>query len=219
MNFQTLLLRVFIEAPPILFAITAHEMAHAFAACRFGDTTALRAGRLSLNPLRHIDVFGTFILPMALLCMNLPGFGWAKPVPVDLSRLRRPKQAMLMVAAAGPASNALMALAWTGSFKLAAILPYRLPAAALESMAVTGIGINLMLMTLNLLPLPPLDGGRIAVCLLPARFAMKLERMEPFGFFILIGLLSFGFLDRVLLPMVEVQAGFLFRIFNLEILF
>ncbi|MDR1162901.1 MAG: site-2 protease family protein [Candidatus Accumulibacter sp.] len=215
MDFQGLLFKICTMAPPIVLAITVHEAAHAYAAYRLGDTTAQRAGRLSLNPLRHVDLFGTVLVPAALLSMNLPGFGWAKPVPIDPGRLRDPKRDVFWVAAAGPASNALMAILWTALFKLVFNPADDVPMTALESMFWIGIGINLALMTFNLLPLPPLDGGRIAMSLLPVPWARKLGRVEPFGFLVLLGLLYFGFLDRVLSPLLEIQVGFLFRIFRM----
>jgi Zn-dependent protease len=239
MDVKELLWRVCTEAPPIVFAITVHETAHGYAALWFGDTTAQRAGRLSLNPLRHVDLFGTLLLPAVLLFMGLPAFGWAKPVPVEPCHLRR--RDMLWVSSAGPASNALMAILWAALFKLAGAFqssaflgagfgdegrmlfkflasPESLPIYALESMALTGIGINLLLMTFNLIPLPPLDGGRIAASLLPAPLAVRFSRIEPFGLLILIGVLFSGVLDRILFPLVGAQFGLLFRIFNLETL-
>ncbi|MDR1276738.1 MAG: site-2 protease family protein [Candidatus Accumulibacter sp.] len=215
MDFQRLLFRICTEALPIVLAITVHEAAHAYAAYRLGDTTAQRAGRLSLNPLRHVDLFGTLLVPAVLLSMNLPGFGWAKPVPIDPSRLRNPRRDVLWVAAAGPASNVLMAILWTALLKLVFTPADGVPMTALESMFWTGVVINLALMTFNLLPLPPLDGGRIAMSLLPLPLARKLGRVEPFGFLVLLGLLYFGFLDRILSPLLEIQVGFLSRIFHL----
>jgi Zn-dependent protease len=214
MDFQRLLFRIFTEAPPIILAITVHEAAHAYAAYHFGDTTARCAGRLSLNPFRHIDIRGTLLIPAVLLFLGLPAFGWAKPVPVDAYRLGRTKNALLIVAAAGPSSNALMAILWAALFRLTAHSPDSLLFSALKLMALTGIGINLILMTFNLIPLPPLDGGRIVANLLPARSATWFSRIEPFGFVILILLLVSGALDRLLLPLVALQFDFLFRIFN-----
>jgi Zn-dependent protease len=196
-----------IWALPVLFAITLHEAAHGYVARKFGDPTAWLAGRVSLNPLRHIDPVGTVLVPaLFLLAGSLMGgqpflFGWAKPVPVNFSRLRRPKQDMLWVAAAGPGVNFLMALGWALIFKLALIMPETAYTAPLGQMADAGIQINIMLMVINLVPIPPLDGGRIAVSLLPLRSAISYSRIEPYGFFILIFLLYTHLLDFLLWPM------------------
>jgi Zn-dependent protease len=194
MEYLYLLMLYVIAALPILLAITLHEAAHAYAARHFGDPTAAQAGRISLNPLRHIDLFGTILLP--LLCQLFAGvaFGYAKPVPVDFSRLRRPKRDMLWVAAAGPGANLVMALAWAMLYRLAIFFPFPL----LKTMSGFGITINLILMFLNLLPLPPLDGGRIVISLLPLSLAQRFARIEPFGFLILILMLASGVLQDIL---------------------
>jgi len=203
MNFiQTLA----ISALPVIFAITLHEAAHGYAARHFGDPTAWQMGRISLNPLRHVDLVGTIIVPAVILILSTLGggsgmlFGWAKPVPVNFGNLRRPKQDMLWVAAAGPGANLVMALAWAFVAKLAMVMPetaYTLP---LIKMADVGISINGILMVLNLLPLPPLDGGRIMVSLLPHRAAWKFSQLERWGFPILLALLYFRVLDAILRP-------------------
>jgi Zn-dependent protease len=191
-----------ISALPVIFAITLHEAAHGYAARHFGDPTAWLAGRISINPLRHVDLVGTIIVP-AIVSL-LPGgflFGWAKPVPVDFSRLRRPKQDMLWVAAAGPAANLLMALGWGLLLKLAVTMPVHQYTQAMAEMARIGIQINGILLVLNLVPLPPLDGGRIAVSLLPARQAWQFARVEPYGLVILLVLLFTGMLETLLGPL------------------
>ena len=169
-----------IAAIPVIFAITLHEAAHGYVARHFGDQTAWLAGRVSLNPLRHIDLVGTIILPISILLLSTGGFlfGWAKPVPVDFGRLHRPKRDMLWVAAAGPASNLLMAVLWAGVTKLAWVLPLNYYTLPMARMAEIGIAVNLALMVLNLLPLPPLDGGRIAVSLLPHRLSWRFAQLE-----------------------------------------
>lgn len=197
-----------IWALPVILAITLHEAAHGYVARHFGDPTAYLAGRISLNPLRHIDAFGTLILPAIILATSslLGGspilFGWAKPVPVDFSRLRNPKADMLWVAAAGPGANLLMAAAWALLLKLGMTMvpenPYATP---LMRMSDAGIQINSVLMLLNMLPIPPLDGGRIAVSLLPHHLAWKFARLEPFGFPILLLLLFTGLLGAILWPL------------------
>lgn len=191
-----------ISALPVIFAITLHEAAHGYVARHFGDLTAWQQGRISLNPLRHIDAVGTIIIPATTLLLGGFLFGWAKPVPVDFSRLRHPKQDMFWVAAAGPAANLFMALCWALLMKLALATPDFAYAEALAEMSRVGIGINAVLLILNLLPLPPLDGGRIAVSLLPPRAAWKLSRIEPYGLIILLALLFTHVLDMVLWPMV-----------------
>ncbi|CAG0124208.1 Putative zinc metalloprotease Rip2 [Rhodocyclaceae bacterium] len=186
MQFDQLMQTIAIAAIPILFAITLHEAAHGYVARHFGDMTAFQQGRISLNPLRHIDPVGTILLPLLTLWMGGILFGWAKPVPVNFAALRHPKQDMLWVALAGPASNLFMALCWAVVAKLAWMFPSSYFAEPMLEMARIGININVVLMVLNLLPLPPLDGGRIAVSLLPHRPAYKLSLIEPYGMFILI---------------------------------
>ena len=188
MNFDALIQTIAIAAIPVLFAITLHEAAHGYVARHFGDMTAFQQGRISLNPLRHIDPLGTILLPLMTLWLGGILFGWAKPVPVNFSALRRPKQDMLWVALAGPASNLLMALFWGIWAKVAWLSPDSYFAEPLLEMAQIGIKINIILFVLNLLPLPPLDGGRIAISMLPHRWAMRLAGIEPYGMFILIGL-------------------------------
>ncbi len=198
----SLIQKIIIYAPPVIFAITVHEAAHGYAAKYFGDMTAYQAGRISLNPLKHIDPFGTILLPAMTILLGGILFGWAKPVPVNFSRLRHPKKDMLWVAAAGPASNFVMALFWALVFKLTMGSPSFM-AEPLSLMAKAGIGINIVLMVLNLLPLPPLDGGRIAVSLLPMHLARPFAQIERFGFIILLVLLFTGVLSRILDPFIN----------------
>src|SRR5574340_948558 len=186
MNIDALIQTIALAAIPVLFAITLHEAAHGYAARHFGDLTAYAQGRISLNPLRHIDPVGTILLPLLTLFVGGILFGWAKPAPVNFAALRRPKQDMFWVALAGPASNLAMALFWAVMMKLALMNPENYFAEPLIGMADIGVTINAILLVLNLLPLPPLDGGRIAVSLLPYRQAYKLSKIEPYGMFILI---------------------------------
>jgi len=194
---------------PVLFAITLHEAAHGYVARHFGDMTAYAQGRISLNPLRHVDLVGTIIVPIAILAAaKLVGgagllFGWAKPVPVNYSALRRPKQNMMWVAAAGPLANLAMALAWALLLKLTDALPLGGFTATLRLVCVAGIQVNVVLMVLNLLPILPLDGGRILASLLPHRMAWQYARLEPWGFPILLLLLFSGYLGVLLRPVVE----------------
>ena len=203
MNTGQLIQTIAIAAIPVLFAITLHEAAHGYVARHFGDMTAYQQGRISLNPLRHIDPVGTILFPLLTLWLGGILFGWAKPVPVNFSALRRPKQDMLWVAIAGPASNLVMALGWALLYKMAWLFPGSYFAEPLLSMASIGININVILMMLNLLPLPPLDGGRVAVSLLPHRQAYQLSRVEPYGIFILIFLVISGMLGLIFLPLVS----------------
>jgi Zn-dependent protease len=194
-----------IYAIPVILAITLHEAAHGYVARHFGDMTAYLEGRVSLNPLRHIDPFGTVALPLILLALTkLFGggiiFGWAKPVPVNFAKLRHPKRDMLWVAAAGPLSNLVMALIWALLLKLGLSVPGSYFALPLALMGAAGVFFNIIIMVLNLVPLPPLDGGRILVSLLPHRLAWRVARIEPYGFLILIVLLFTGVLGAMLWP-------------------
>lgn len=213
-HFQTLgtVQKIVVSALPIIFAITVHEAAHGFAARYFGDMTAARLGRISLNPIRHIDLFGTLLLPALTLILGGILFGWAKPVPVNFAQLRHPKQDMLWVAAAGPGANLLMALLWAIVIKIAVLLPDSL-ALPLSLMGAVGIMINTVLMVLNLLPLPPLDGGRIAVSLLPGPLAVKFARVEPYGFIVLIILLATGVLSVLMQPLILLTLSLINQIF------
>ncbi len=190
-----------VYALPIIFAITLHEAAHAYAARYFGDLTAYAQGRMSLNPVRHIDPVGTIAIPLVLALLSSPFlFGYAKPVPVDFSRLRRPKRDMLWVALAGPAANLAMALGWMALYLV-------MDAAGLDEVyffevARAGIVVNLVLFAFNLFPLPPLDGGRIMTSLLPNRFAFPFARLEPYGFFIVLGLALLNLLKYWMIPVV-----------------
>ena len=198
---------------PVLLAITAHEAAHGYAAKHFGDKTAYFLGRITLNPIKHIDPVGTVVIPGMLLLLSAPFlFGWAKPVPVNFSNLNNPKKDMMWVALAGPASNLVMAIIWAiilGLFKSSGA-SYAL---FVIGMAQVGIMINLVLMLLNLLPIPPLDGGRMAVSLLPSPWSYKLASIERYGMFILIFLIVSGLLSAILLPLLRFFQGTLIGIF------
>jgi len=212
----TLIQKIAVFAIPVIFAITLHEAAHGYIAMKFGDKTAWMLGRVTANPFKHIDPVGTIGLPLFLILMSkLSGgplflFGWAKPVPVNFSALRRPKRDMLWVAAAGPGANLLMALFWGAMIQLGAMLGESL-GLPLMLMGAAGILINAMLAALKLLPVPPLDGGRIAVSLLPYGPASMLARVEPYGIFILIALMFTGVLGTLMWPLIGL-------IFSLSIL-
>jgi Zn-dependent protease len=203
MQTDQLIQTITLAAIPVLFAITLHEAAHGYVARHFGDMTAYQQGRISLNPMRHIDPVGTILLPLLTLIFGGVLFGWAKPVPVNFAALRRPKQDMLWVAIAGPASNLVMALGWALFYKFAWLNPTSYFAEAMMGMAEWGIKINVVLMVLNLLPLPPLDGGRVAVSMLPHRQAFQLAKIEPYGMYILIFLAITPVLGWILMPPVR----------------
>jgi Zn-dependent protease len=217
MDIPALIQTIAIAALPVIFAITLHEAAHGYVARHFGDPTAWQAGRISLNPLRHIDPFGTVLLPILLSLVKSPFlFGWAKPVPVNFGRLRHPKRDMLWVAAAGPAVNLLMALGWAGMLKLVTLFPLNAYSHPLAAMSEVGISINLALMVLNLLPLPPLDGGRIAVSLLPHALAWKFAKLERWGFPILLLLMFTGILGDIMGPFLAFFINLIVMLFQLN---
>lgn len=214
---DSLIQTIAIAALPVIFAITLHEAAHGYAARHFGDPTAWQEGRITANPLKHIDLVGTIIVPIAILLLSTGGilFGWAKPVPVNFGRLRQPKRDMLWVAAAGPAANLAMALFWGAVMKLAWLLPLNFFSLPMARMAEIGMAVNIALMVLNLFPLPPLDGGRIAVSLLPQQAAWRYAQLERFGFPILLILLFTGILSAVLSPVMNLVGGLIDLIFQL----
>ncbi len=206
MDLFAFLYKVSIWAIPVLFAITLHEVAHGWMARYFGDRTAEMLGRLSLNPLRHIDPIGTVLVPGLLLAVGGPLFGWAKPVPVATSVLRNPRRAMILVALAGPLANLFMAAVWCAV--LAAIVRVNGNETLVRwiaSMAQAGIWVNVVLAVFNLLPIPPLDGGRVLAGLLPPRLGARLEKVEPMGLFIVLGLSAFGMLGWLFVPAYRVM--------------
>jgi len=199
MNDLTLIQRIIVWILPVIFAITVHEVAHGWVAKKYGDNTAAMQGRLTLNPVKHIDWFGTVILP-GLLLMTGTGFifGWAKPVPVDARNFKKPLHDMAIVAAAGPIANLLMATAWALLARLGVIIGVEAISLPLIYTGIAGISINLVLALINLLPIPPLDGSRILTGLLPHRLAWQYNRLEPYGFYILIAMLYFKVLNIIL---------------------
>ncbi len=212
-----LIQKIVIWAVPVLFAITLHEVAHGFVAWRLGDPTAKMVGRLTLNPLRHIDPVGTVLVPLGLLVLSsLFGggaflFGWAKPVPIGVRNLKHQRRDMALVSVAGPLANLLMAAFWAlmirAGLELAATWPAVGRPWALAGVA--GVSINALLCIFNLLPLPPLDGGRVVSSLLPPKLSSRYDRIEPFGFIILIVLIYYGALNWLLGPLM-LWLGYLF---------
>ncbi len=186
-----------VNAIPLLTAITLHEAAHGYAARRFGDRTAEMMGRISLNPIKHIDPIGTLLVPALTLAIGGFFFGWAKPVPVNFNNLRNPKTDMIWVVAAGPASNLVMAIGW------AIILKFN-DVPAIDAISRAGVAWNVGLMVLNLLPILPLDGGRILAGLLPGPLSYKYSRLEPYGMFIVLGLAIAGVLGVILSPLYRI---------------
>jgi len=190
---------LFIWIIPVLFAITLHEAAHGWIASKFGDHTARMMGRVTLNPVKHIDPVGTILVPAALLIMSTGFiFGWAKPVPINFNALRSPKSGMIWVALAGPGANLIMAIGWLLVFFLA--IKMNIP--ILQRMADAGILINILLAVFNLLPIPPLDGSRVISALLPNPLAYRYNQLEQYGFFILIGLMFLGGFTYIVWPIV-----------------
>ena len=185
---------------PILFGITVHEVAHGWVARQFGDRTAEMLGRLTLNPVKHIDPLGTVLVPLLTLWTGGFIFGWAKPVPINARNLRQPKRDMVAVALAGPGANLIMALGWALFYKFIAFFAGALGSSAVFflSMARIGVFFNILLMTFNLLPIPPLDGGRVLRGLVPDAFGHGLDALEPYGLIILVGFIVLGFLGPVI---------------------
>jgi Zn-dependent protease len=218
MDLSGIIETIALYAIPMIFAITLHEAAHGYVAKYFGDYTAYQAGRISLNPINHIDPIGTILIPVGLVFMTAGQFvfGWAKPVPVNFGNLRDPKRDMLWVAAAGPGANLLMALFWALALKVILLVPANYFSYPLQQMAKGGVVLNLGLMVLNLIPIPPLDGGRIAVSLLPNRLAYRFAMIEPYGLFIIVLLLATQVLGAVIFPLVILCRTLIFALFGLS---
>lgn len=209
-DFNTIVQTVAVYLVPVLFAISLHEASHGYAARYFGDPTASNEGRLSLNPIRHIDPFGTVILPLLLyLTIQVP-FGYAKPVPVDFSRLRNPKKQMAWVAFAGPGSNFVMGFAWMIAFVVLSVLPPSEMCAFFRKMAGAGVSVNAAMFVFNMIPVPPLDGGRIMTGILPMSLARPYASIERYGMYVfgaLVLLMYLGVLNGVLLAAIRFVIG------------
>jgi len=206
MDEVSLMQRIIIWSVPVLFAITVHEVAHGWVALKLGDRTAMMLGRLTLNPIKHIDPVGTLLVPAIMLLVGGFVFGWAKPVPVTWENLKHPKRDMALVAAAGPVANLLMIIFWVIVIKIGVMVlnSYPVVGKPLLLMGVAGVFINTVLMVLNLIPLPPLDGGRILTGLLPGPLAWKFSRIEPYGFLILLILFFTHILGKIMWPVISV---------------
>ncbi len=202
MNIDFAIQKLAISVIPLLFAITLHEAFHAYAAKQYGDLTAYNLGRVSLNPLKHLDPIGTILLPLLSILAGGIIFGYAKPVPINFAKLHQPKRDMMIIAFAGPLANFAMALGWAFLFKIGTTLNIPFFEEPLMLMCTVGIQINISLFVLNLLPILPLDGGRILYGLLPNDFGREYAKTEPYGFFIVIGLLALGLLDKILMPFI-----------------
>lgn len=208
--------KITVYAIPLIFAITLHEAAHAYAARYFGDSTAYMLGRMTLNPVKHIDPIWTILVPIVTLMVSPFVFGAAKPVPVNFSALRNPKRDMIWVAAAGPMANLAMMIGWAIAAKIAITLGSTGPLYFLASVAEAGIFVNALLMVFNLFPLLPLDGGRILTGLLPNKLAYSFSRTEPYGMFILIGLIVTGVFGKFMLPLIEISMKSIYAIIGLS---
>ena len=205
---------------PLLFAITLHEAAHAFVANYYGDGTAKFKGRLSLNPIKHIDLIGTIIVPIVILVIS--GFqftlGWAKPVPIDMRNFKNPERDMAISSIAGPAANLLMALFWITLLKILVVMELSANAVVvfIFLMCQVGIVINIVLAILNMIPIPPLDGSRVVSSILPRRWAYYYNQIEPFGIIILVLLMATGLLGGMIMPGLKFLTNLLFYVFNLQ---
>lgn len=213
----TIMQKIAVWALPVLFAITLHEVAHGWMASKLGDQTSKMLGRLSLNPFKHIDPIGTVIVPIALLVLSGFVFGWAKAVPVDSRNFKNPARDMAWVAIAGPVANFIMAFFWAVIAKVGMILQASTPEVGLFLIysGIAGISINLILLVLNLIPIPPLDGSRVLSAFLSPKLAWQYNRLEPYGFFIILGLMFLGILQLLLMGPYSAIQQFIYRIVGL----
>ena len=218
MDFYSAFIKILVYAVPVILAITLHEAAHGYVAKHFGDSTAYMLGRVTLNPVKHIDPLGTIALPLITVMLSGFMFGWAKPVPVNFANLRNPRRDSLWVAAAGPGSNLAQALAWALAAKLLAevVSPTGLAGGFWLAVAEAGVVVNVVFAILNLFPLLPLDGGRMLASLLPGRLAYSYSRLEPYGMIILVVLVVTGVLGRILGPLVGAALDLIYSLFGLR---
>jgi len=214
---MTLIQKICIWILPVLFAIIFHEIAHGWVALKFGDKTALMLGRLSVNPLKHIDLIGTILVPGILLAVGGVIFGWAKPVPINARNFRHPRRDMAMVAVAGPLANLVMALIWALIMKLGVYLTKDATALAapIIYMGQAGVFVNIMLLVINLIPIPPLDGGRFISNILPLRISYYFDKLESVGLLLLLLLLVTGILSKIFAPLLYGLLNIIFSLFGL----
>ncbi len=209
--------KILLALPPVITAITLHEAAHGWVALKLGDSTANDLGRITANPIKHIDPVGTVLIPIAMIIAIGMAFGYAKPVPVNVRNFKHPQKDMALVALAGPASNFLMAFFWMFVLLLGVkMLPHGAISDSAQYMAGIGVIINIVLMVINLLPMLPLDGGRIVMGILPFKWAVMFVKTERYGFWVIILLLFTGVLDKILMPMVQMVQKNLFSLFGLS---
>jgi Zn-dependent protease len=218
MDFHNALIQILVYALPVIFAITLHEAAHGYVAKHYGDATAYMLGRVTLNPVKHIDPLGTIVIPIATMLAGGFLFGWAKPVPVNFNNLRHPKRDSLWVAAAGPFANAVQVVIWAivAKILLATVAPSGLVGPFWLAVAEAGIQLNIMFALLNLLPILPLDGGRILTSLLPDKLSYAYSRTEPYGLFILLALVLTGVLSKILGPLVVASLRIVEQLFGFQ---
>jgi Zn-dependent protease len=217
-DFHNAFIQILVYALPVIFAITLHEAAHGYVAKHFGDSTAYMLGRVTLNPVKHIDPIGTVLVPIATMLASGYLLGWAKPVPVNFHNLRHPKRDSLWVAAAGPFANAVQVVIWAivAKILLATVAPTGLVGPFWIAVAEAGIQLNIMFAILNLLPILPLDGGRIVTSLLPDRLSYAYSRLEPYGMFILLALVLTGALSWLLGPLVMAAVRGVYQLFGFQ---
>ena len=201
------MITIIVSVAILLIAVIIHEVSHGFVAYKLGDTTAKDMGRLTLNPLAHIDPVGTFVVPLALTLFGAPAFGWAKPVPIDYRNLRHPKQDTIWISMAGPAANLLLAIGLSLLLQAGIISEIKIGD---NPLIFTAILINLFLAVFNLIPIPPLDGARILIGLLPPEQAYRYSKLEPYGFIIVFALIYFGIVEKVILPLVLILMKLLY---------
>lgn len=217
-DFHNMMQLIAIWAIPVIFAVTVHEASHGFVAYYYGDKTAKMLGRLTLSPHKHIDPVGTIAIPTFLILVGAPFlFGWAKPVPVTARNLKNPRRDMAIIALAGPVSNLIMALIWASLAKLASVIEVNWISTPLFLMGFAGIQINLILMLLNLLPLPPLDGSKVLNNFLRGKAAILYDQIEPYGFIILVILLATGILAKIINPIFLAIIYSIMKLFGLSL--
>jgi len=214
MDIENIIYQISIWALPVLFAITLHEVAHGYVADRLGDSTSRMLGRLTLNPIKHIDPIGTLLVPAVMILLPIGFvFGWAKPIPVNTRNLKNVRKDMALVAIAGPLANLAMAIGWAAFMLIISMIPDQGIQKGMFEMALNGVFFNVLLMVLNLMPLPPLDGGRVLAGVAPRNIANLLDKIEPYGFLIIIAILASGLFASGLGPIINSLTQLILSIF------